>query len=458
MKHLFSDFMQKNSHGWTRVITLLLLASASLPLYAALTIVERDKVIIVTAQQLTNLKTHKMDAYSLVAVKNGALEPIPYQFDEMTKDGFVYIEGADSLALTIEGVKSHLKGRQYFFDEDDQLLFMFRDAGPRRTKQMKLLGEPIAEIAITAADGQQRYVYVVRDARITSETYYVRYSSEMGRAETDYYSLRVNPKNALVWDEFYFESYEGNNPRQPFDTMKLGMSGHVLGAGAIPIYLTNKSLKAKPLAEKAGPIRATTTFRLTLKFLGIPWFVNKLQIQHYETSIRYDFIMRMPELRRQYMGNLRANMSMDGRDLQGSDIVFSQRSSNIEKVDGKRSPIESEMHGFELALDERNWIWLDTHKKFATFMAFEVSQTTRVEKDFNAPRLRYIYKDSEEDKQRHEFYKGQLPDAGFEVRFPQFGRIKMSMIYDMFAYDVKQNVQSIADEVYKMPKIEIIAF
>jgi hypothetical protein len=438
------------------VLAIMLVAFVPGFASAALSAIEKDKVITVTAQQLDGLNTYKLDQYSLAAVKNGLLEPIPYQFDEMTKDGFVYIEGADSLALTIEGVKSHIKGKQHFFDEDDELLFMMRDAGSRRSKNMQEPGKVVAEIAVKGSDGKSRYVYLIQDSLITSEDFYIRYSSEIGRAESNYYSLKVDQKNALVWDEFYYDTYEGPNPRQPFDTMKLGMSGHVLPVGGIPVYLSNKSIKAKPLAEKAGPIRATTTFRMTLKFLGIPWFVGKLQIRHMETAVAYDFIMRMPELRRQAMANLRARMTMDGRDLDGAEVVFSERPDEIAKADGKFSDLESAMSGRELSLDANNWIWLDTKEKFATLMTFKLDHITKVDSKANKTRVRYQYKDTRE-KGKHwaEFYQGQIPDAGFEVRMPQLGRIKMSFVYDMFSRDVGKSAKEVAAEVAKVPKVSI---
>jgi len=422
---------------------------------ATLNDVEQYKVVTLTPQQIPDLGTYPMARYSLFSIRNDSFEPIPYQFDEMTEDGFVYVEGADSLALTIEGVKSHLKGTLGFFDKDDQLLFMLRDAGPRQKKGMVSPGVIEAEISVKAADGKTRYVYLVRDPILHSDDQYVRYSSELGRAETDYYSLKVDQENALVWDEFYFDSFSGANPKQPFDTMKLGMNGHVLPAAAIPVYLTNASIRAKALAEKSGPIRATTVFRMTLKFLGIPWFVGKLQIRHTESSIAYDFILRMPELRRQAMGNLRAKMTMDGRDLQGSKVVFSVTPEKTAMVDGKLDELESEMDGYELDIVGNNWIWLDTGKKFATMMTFELSHSKKLSLKGNSPRVRFQYKDDEEKKQHHEFYKGQLPDAGFEVKLPQTGRVKMSFMYDMFASNIKMSAADVAEALYKMPEVNV---
>jgi len=235
------------------------------------------------------------------------------------------------------------------------------------------------------------------------------------------------------------------------------MSGHVLPAAAIPVYLTNGSIKAKALAESAGPIRATTTFRMTLKFLGIPWFVGKLQIKHTESAVSYDFILRMPELRRQAMANLRARMTMDGWDLDGSEVVFSERPDESAIADGSLSELEAAMSGHELALDSDNWIWLDTKENFSTLMTFKLDHITKADSKANKPRVRYQYNDTR-DKRKHwaEFHQGQVPDAGFEVKMPQLGRVKMSFTYDMFSRDMKQSAKSIASEVLKIPEVSIV--
>lgn len=423
--------------------------------HAGLSLIEKSKVITVTAQTLAEINVKTLDNYSLAAVKDGRLEPIPFQIDEISKDGFVMIDGEDSIALKLEGVKSHIEGKRSFFDGNDQLLFMLRDAGPKKTRAMQNIGDMIAELEVKTADGTTQYVYVVEGARIQSEDYYVRYSSELGRAETDFYTLMVNQKNALVWEEFSVESYDGKHPKKPFDTMKLGLSANVLVAGGIPLAINNKDLKAKVLAQKAGPIRATSTFRQTLTFLKVPLFVSKLQVRHYESKVQYDFILRMPEARRQALANLRISMSMDGWDLKGSDIVFSKHPDKKALVDGQVSEAELALLDDKLSLDEEKWIWLDTHNNFSTLMSYNLQQYTKFEKDFNKAKIRYKYKDNNNKKSRMEFHEGQLPDVGFEAKLPQFGRIHMTYTYDMFSKDLKQNVPDIAKGINSQPLITV---
>jgi len=282
---------------------------------------------------------------------------------------------------------------------------------------------------------------------MTSGDSYVLYSSELGRAESKKYSLKVSEKNALVWDEFYFFSYDGENSKQPVDTMKLGVRANVIPAGLIPVYLNNKHLKATPLGEKVGPIRATTTFRQTLRYLGAPWFASKLQIRHYESKIEYNFVLRMPEARRQMLANLKVRISLDGRDLTGSRVVFSGKPEFSAVVDGKVSEEEKKITELKPELDQDNWIWLDTKNNFETFTTFVVRQETKVDSGFNKPKLEFRFEDNEEEKDKPEFHSGQSPDSGFVIKMPQFGKLFITYGINMFSDSKTENPEELAHKV-----------
>lgn len=413
-------------------------------------LVLENKVIVLKSENLASLNGKAFIHYSLAASHKGKVIPIPFQFDELTEDGFIYTEGTESTALKMEGVHSEIKGQANIFDEDDELLFMLRDAGERikNTKEPLLAGKAVSEIEVIGYDNIRRYVYLVKDARIHSETVYVQYSSDIGRAETDKYSLQVSKKNALVWDDFSFFSFNGANPQKPIDTMKLGVRANVIPAALVPVYLNNKHLKATPLADKTGPIRATTTYRQTLNYLGAPWFASKLQIRHYESKVDYHFVLRMPEARRQMLANLKVRISTDGRELKGSKIVFSSDPEFIGSVDGVVSEEEQRVIEIQPDLDQKNWIWLDTQNNFETFTTFEVSQETKVDSDFNKPKLEFRFEDNEDKKDKPEFYAGQSPDAGFEIKMPQFGKVFMKYSINMFANTQTTDIKDLALNVF----------
>jgi hypothetical protein len=409
----------------------------------------KNKVVILKPESLPSLKGKSFEDVAVASFKNGEMLTIPFQFDELTEDGFIHIEGVDSVALKMEGVHSELEGEANIFDANDELLFMLRDGGGRfkKNKQQVLGGDLLSEIEVIGYDNIKRYFYLIKNARIRSEENYIFYSSELGRAESEVYSLKVNQKNALIWDEFNFFQYDGANPQKPIDTMKLGVRANVIPAGLIPVFLNNKHLKATPLGEKVGPIRATTTFRQTLRYLGAPWFASKLQIRHYESKIDYNFVLRMPEARRQMLANLKVRVSTDGRDLTGSNLVFSSDPEFLATVDGKVSKEEKRVVEITPGLDQKNWIWLNTKNNFETFTRFEVNQITKVDSKFNKPKLEFRFEDNEDEKDRPEFHKGQSPDAGFVVKMPQFGKMFITYGVDMFSNTETEDPKKLAHKV-----------
>src|SRR5690606_12358359 len=146
-------------------------------------------VVSITPAELDVIRGHDTSPYSLAAVKDGALKPIPYQFDERTESGFIYMKNNPDKAKK----EDPLVGKEGFFDGNDQLIFMMKDGGARKSSSMKADGELLAEIAVDNYKGEQRYVYLVKGARLQSEDYYVRFSAQLGRVETDYYALKVDP-------------------------------------------------------------------------------------------------------------------------------------------------------------------------------------------------------------------------------------------------------------------------
>lgn len=407
-----------------------------------------NQVVIIKPDRLPALEGKAITELSLVSLKQGSFKPIPYQIDEINEDGSVHIEGVDSLALKVEGADSELSGKPQVFDSNDEMLFMLRDAGEKKTdKDPYAGGKMIAEIEVISIDNRRRYVYVVQGALLKSEQAYVRYSASLGRVETDKYSLKVNDKNAIIWDEFQFFSFQGKHPQQPIDTLKVGVRANVIPLGFVPVYLHNGHLKATPLAEKTGPIRAITTYRQTLSYLRVPLFAGKLQIFHYESKVQYNFVIRIPEGRRQLVANLKFRLSTDGRELDNADIVFSSKADFIGKVDGLVSDAEKSVVDITPELHQKNWIWLDSHERFAMLTTFDINQQTQVDSDFNKPKLEFRFKDNQEEKDKPEFYKGQSPDAGFVVKMPQFGKIFINYSINMFDQDIEMPAAEIANIV-----------
>jgi hypothetical protein len=406
-------------------------------------IADNSRVISLKPEQLPALKGGRISSFSLAAVSGGRMNPIPYQFDERTESGYIHMSSLNKKLQKDDP----LLGTEGFFDENDELLFMLKDAGPRRKNGMATDGKAISEIEIYSSSGERRYVYVVQDARLESDTYYVRYSSELGRVETDYYALKVNPKNAFMWEEFYYDNFDGAHPRQPVDTIKIWMKSNALGG--VPITVHNKHMVAKVIAEKSGPIRSTTEYKLTLTYFKTPLLAMKLQIVHHEQEISYDSQLEIPKVRRRLIAKPVLRLSMDGYDLQGSTIRYKGGPSEPGIVDGEISEVEKRMRDTAIDYKDDNWVWLDSNYGFMLFSNFKLIT------DEEAP-MKVFYVDDLEGKDKSEFYKGNLPNAGFEItKIPLKGMFRVIVDLKMFSEDLDTGVDKFVELINAEPRVKV---
>lgn len=428
-------------------VIVIVFASFSLLVFAAgAEQVDEAMVVSLSPDQLSVIKGKNPDAYSLVAVKDGKLKPIPYQFDEIRESGFVFMKN-----IPIKDQKDDaIVGKQDFFDGKDELLFMMKDAGVRKSNFMKADGKLITEIAVDDHKGDKRYVYLVEGSVQESEEFYVRFSAKLGRVETDYYALKVDPDNAFMWEEFYYDSFVGAHPGRPLDTVTLRMYSNALGV--VPLNMNNKHMVAKVVAEKSGPIRSTTEYKVVLTYLKAPIMNFVLQIEHYEQSFSYNSRVFIPAIRRRMVSKAAMNASVDGYDLEGAEVYASTGPSKPGVVDGQISSIEQEMLKVEFKTNEPSWVFLKTKDGFSYMNTFIV------ETDEEIP-MGIVYEENQETEMPPEYYKGQMPMIGFMMhRNPLKGFMKISNHAYFFSKDIEIPTPDFAELVVRKPNIEVVNF
>lgn len=399
---------------------------------------DQRKVITIRGHELPSLLGNPIKQYSLEAVKDGVLKPIPFQIDEYNIEHELYFEA----------LKVPIDGQQGIVDNNDELLFFYSDAGPRKTAFMVASGQIISEIKLTNREGMERYAYVVANSKLSSDVFHVRYSSELGRLETDYFSVTVNPKNALYWDDFQYFSYNGEGD-SPLDTMKLRITTGVVTP--FPRFtFNNKNLVAKPIGENIGPIRATAMFKVTAKYFYIPVISAYVQAHYLPNGFEYSCRVKIPPLRRSLLTKPIVSLSFDGNRLMGAEIKTALQQDRTGIVDGVISQDEKAM--IDGGVDEENnWFWITTKHNFdwLTFLDF----TT-----LNKSGLQFYLVDDEHKKDRPERFDGQLPNVGFSlINLPRSGWFKFkSTIYfsDEFDPSISQN----AERVREMPEITVTRY
>lgn len=157
--------LMKEKTFFVIIFLIMLLAS-----HAALAAAPRDAdPVIITASAVSFMHTLPVRSFGLFAFRDGKMKPIPFQIDEKSGQwNYVFQWGG--------GGKKMNQGR---LSENDEIVFMSRDAGGRAAREkIKIPFDKAAEIKIhdplTSADSWVYLLYSRRNALPVSKTDYVR--------------------------------------------------------------------------------------------------------------------------------------------------------------------------------------------------------------------------------------------------------------------------------------------
>lgn len=394
---------------------------------------EAFKVITIEGEDLPSMVGLPLDQLSLAAMVDGQMEPIPFQIDQYNIGGAVYFDGWE---VPMAGAADKM-------DTTDKLLFVFKDAGERRSARSIYDGDIISEIILRDQQGIERFVYVVLNSRLRSEEQYVRYSAQIGQVETDFYSLTYNAENHLIWDDFRYNSYVGE---RPLDALKLVLNGGILTSIA-EVELDTENLIAVPKGELIGPIRTTTQLDFVVYFMGLPILNFGIQIHHYPKSLTYDVRGTIPEFRRMMVRNPIITMSIDANDLMGATVQTSGIPSVEGLVNGKLD--DTEIQIIDAGLDpHNNWIWLNS-KRNIDFISY-----VDYIGEFDSS-MRLLYTDDPNATSKNELFPGQTPNLGYVIEeFPMDGFV--GIVVSLYMSDgFTGNPSEFAPYTRTLPEIEV---
>ena len=132
-----------------RLVTLLILFLFAPTVSAFLPSSEEDyyRVIMIDGKELASTLGKALDKLSLFSVIDGVLEPVPFQIDEYNIGGGVFFEEW----------QEPIDGTRGIMDDNDKLIALYGDSGPRKTPTMLVDGDILAEIELQTRDGAKRY-------------------------------------------------------------------------------------------------------------------------------------------------------------------------------------------------------------------------------------------------------------------------------------------------------------
>lgn len=357
------------------------------------------QAVRIEAEDVQAAQNLPIESLSLAAVVDGSLEPIPFQIDEYNTGGGVYFDHWD---VPIDGQRD-------VFDAHDKILFINRDAGPRRSSSMVYDGKLLAEIKLSNAHQPDRYVYLVQNSRLRSDVQYVRYSSKEALLETDFFSMQFDQANLINWTQFEFNGFEG---KAPLDSLKIRFNAGIM-TKATSTEMDNNNFVAQPVADRVGAISTISQWNVDFVWGGVPLMQASIQLHVYPKSMVYDCRIIIPAVRRSFLVNPQLSIMVDGNNLHGAKVRNSG-SPSVAVVDGQQSVIEDQM-AKTLLNPERNWVWMTTGKKLDVIWFYD---------DLGGPiePVRFNYNDSATLAEPPERFAGQVPRVGHTVlQFPTSG-------------------------------------
>jgi hypothetical protein len=247
--------------GEAGVVAVLLLlpalGSASPPVIEPRTLDRLHDPVIVRTGRLEGLPDRHTASYRLYAGRRGALEPIPFQFDERGADG--------ELVLSPDGTET-----EFTFDGDDELVFMAKDTGDRIADAV-LPASSDATVEIEVSDrgrAAQGWVYLVHfagDPPPRSPVRYATFDAARQEARAPSYQVSYSHDRSNYLRGLRIPPSAGGTGESLIDRLAMRINPTFsLLLTTFHLSLTEESFSVEPDGLKNGPVRAIRRVRQSL--------------------------------------------------------------------------------------------------------------------------------------------------------------------------------------------------
>ncbi|MBL4608166.1 MAG: hypothetical protein JKY01_10110 [Pseudomonadales bacterium] len=393
------------------------------------------EVTIVTGKELPKLLNKSAESYSLMAMRDGKISPIPYQFDDINVKELVHVPGG----------KVPVDGKAGVIEENDQLAFMYKDMGPKATPELLqgIEGSVVSELEINE-DGIQRYAYVVEGNSQRSNKRYAYYDFETGLVEAETYSLQLDPENIFVWEDWIIKDFSGT-PSAPnvLDTMKIRVKAKL---GFIKATLHNSLIPVSTIAVKNGPVRSIVEADASISLLGIDLAKGGLTVTFSAQKIEYPLFMFFPKAG-SILSSLSIDVTVDYVDLEGSRYRTALGPKEPMITGSKEANKLRKQYKTDL---EHPWQAISTGKNWDMFFFFFANE------GFN-PTLNAVYRDEKagDDENGPERYEGSNSELGPTLSDIPFGKEGILSFNLYFGPDLWEgnNPEKAAEQIMNPAKV-----
>ncbi len=412
---------------------LFSLTISQLALAEMLSPARQIELTVVPGKDLALLQGANFQEFSVMAVSEGRLQAIPFQFDDRNEVGLLYVPGG---ALKVDGSEN-------IFEAQDELAFMLKDAGKKASTEdlAAVSGTAIYELNIEAGSAK-RYAYIFKGNPERSDTHYTHFDKETGLIKTNAYTLQVNPDNLLDWSDYTYHSFTEN--RSLLDTMKLRVKAKL---GFVRATINNKLIPNEIVAVKNGPVKSIIEMDATISILGIKLLDAGANVQVTENTTQFPVFITIPKAA-SVLSDLALEISLDFDQLDGSKIRTAL---------GPKDPVIAGGGGADpktLAMDlNNNWIVGSSGKNWDITAFFVTDEHIRLG-------LSTLYKDhalgAKPDKP--ERVKNSHPQVGYIVTDLPIGGSAMIGINLYYSSNFWQgnNPEKAADEINNPAVVSVL--
>src|SRR5579871_2810677 len=230
-------------------------AAARSPAGEAKTLTRFHDPVVVRTGLLAALPDHRTARYRVYAARGGVLEAIPFQFDARDAGG--------ELVLSGEGAEG-----DFTFDDDDELVFMAKDAGDRiGADRLPDASDAVFEIE-DGARGGRGWVYVAHfpgEPPPRSPVRYAVFDTARGEARALYYEVRYSRDRSNFLAGVRVSPAAGGSGEELVRRMlmRINPTFSLLITTWAPTF-TEESFSVTTEGVKNGPVRAVRRVRQAL--------------------------------------------------------------------------------------------------------------------------------------------------------------------------------------------------
>ena len=310
--------------------------------------------VILYGEEMPAITGAAEDRIGVLVRRGDALVPIPFQIDERNAFGFLLVDQGAEAATDADGG---------LFDDNDELVFMARDTGPRATSGAagRLPGaESHVEVEITNPEtGARAYAYVVRYAGSAprSDGDYGTYDVGLDRITTPSYAVSFpedddgNPR--FYPDYLTIDPSMGGSGEDVLDRAKLRVTAKML-FNLLTFDRDEDDIVVELLGWRDGPVRVVRRIELSIHlFLGLYAPPLTVDLVFYRNSIEVPTIIDSPINFGSLLSGIDIRVALDLTDAVEGARVITADNRDLPPVDGTMSDAESNV----VRLDQE-WIVL----------------------------------------------------------------------------------------------------